>query len=146
MSLVFSTQINTEQELIILTERICDLISKNSVVLLSGSLSSGKTTLVSHFCKLFGIDNVQSPTFAIHQRYSNKNTVIDHFDLYRLESDEDVQASGFYDLLSMPADYKFIEWPERIKERDIQVGQPVYKIVINIVDLSSRQVDVYKVS
>lgn len=146
MTLVFSTQINTEQELIILIEKILDLISKKSIVLLSGGLSAGKTTLVSNFCKSFGIQIIQSPTYAIHHRYSNKKIVIDHFDLYRLETEEDLQSSGFYDLLNIPADYKFIEWPDRVELQDFPAELSLYKISITAVDVNSRQIDIYKIN
>lgn len=146
MTLVFSTQINTEQELIILTEKILHLISRNSIVLLSGGLSAGKTTLVSHFCKLFGIQIIQSPTYAIHHRYSNNKITIDHFDLYRLETEEDVQSSGFYDLLNLPADYKFIEWPDKVGLQDFPKGISLYKISITVVGVDLRQIDIYKIN
>lgn len=145
MTLILSTQTNTEQELINLTEKILSLISRNSIVLLSGSLSAGKTTLVSHFCGLFGIQVIQSPTYAIHHRYSNNKIAIDHFDLYRLESEEDVQSSGFYDLLNVPADYKFIEWPDRVELQDFSIGSSLYKISITVIGESSRQIDLYKI-
>ena len=101
---------------------------------------------MSYFCKLFGIHSAQSPTYPIHQRYVNKNIIIDHFDLYRLESEEDVQSSGFYELLNSSADYKFIEWPERFKVEDIPIEIPIYKIIIKVVGISSRQIDVFKVA
>lgn len=144
MTLVFSIQIKTEQELIILTEKILSLISRNSIVLLFGGLSSGKTTLVSHFCELFGIHIIQSPTYAIHHRYSNNKIAIDHFDLYRLETEEDVQSSGFYDLLNSSADYKFIEWPDRVGMQNLPIGSSLYRIDIAVVDANSRQIDIYK--
>lgn len=144
MTLIFSDQINTEQELAILAEKILSIVSKGSILLLSGGLSSGKTTLVSNFCKIFGIELVQSPTYSIHHRYSNKKIIIDHFDLYRLESEEDIQSSGFFDLLNTDADYKFVEWPDRVKTRDYPVGKPLYMIMIKVEGLDSRQVDIYK--
>lgn len=144
MTLLFNTQINSEQELINLTKKILSMLSKGSVVLLSGDLSAGKTTIVSHFCKIFGIQIIQSPTYSIHQRYSNINTTIDHFDLYRLESEEDIESSGFFDLLHAAADYKFIEWSDRVKNQDFPKGVPIFKILISILDQNSRQIEIYK--
>lgn len=143
---VFSMQINNEKELMIFAEKILTLILKDSIVLLSGPLSAGKTTLVSYLCKLFDLHVIQSPTYSIHHRYSNSKVTIDHFDLYRLQSEEDIQSSGFYDLLADSADYKFIEWPEKISIENFPFGKPLYKITIHIVESGSRQIDVYKIT
>lgn len=146
MKLIFSTQVETEHELTILAEKILSLVSKGSVILLSGGLSAGKTTLVANFCKTFGIDIVQSPTYSIHHHYSNRQVVIDHFDLYRLESEDELQSSGFFDLLHTHADYKFIEWPDRVKMRDYPLDRPIYKIDIRVDGINSRLIDIYQVN
>ena len=50
------------------------------IIILSGTLGSGKTTLVKEFVKSLGLrDEVTSPTFAIQNVYENK---VYHYDLY----------------------------------------------------------------
>ncbi len=146
MTLFYSTQINTEQELNIFAEKLVNILMKGSIVLLSGGLSAGKTTLVANFCKVFGIQLVQSPTYSIHHRYSSKDITIDHFDLYRLESEEDIESSGFYDLLNTESHYKFIEWPDRIKTSDYPQGVPLVMIQINLENENVRLVDLYRIN
>lgn len=144
MNLIFSTQLGTEHELAIFTEKMLNFAPKGSILLLSGGLSAGKTTLVSNFCRFFGLEIVQSPTYSIHHRYSNSRVVIDHYDLYRLESAEDIESAGFFDLLSTEADYKFVEWPDRVKLQDYPQGSMVFLIEIKVDGAGVRLIDVYR--
>lgn len=144
MNLIFSTQLATEHELAIFTEKVLNFAPKGSILLLSGGLSAGKTTLVSNFCRLFGLEIVQSPTYSIHHRYSNSKTVIDHYDLYRLESAEDIESAGFFDLLNTKADYKFVEWPDRVKLQDYPQDAAVFLIEIKVDPSGMRLIDVYR--
>lgn len=61
-----------------------------SIVLLSGELGSGKTTLAKGFFEALGIENsgVKSPTFSYFQEYSSEREKVIHADLYRLGEDE----------------------------------------------------------
>lgn len=89
------------------------------VVLLNASMGSGKTTLISAFCKTLGVrEKVNSPTFAIIQEYkTDRNTMIVHADLYRLKSTQDAIDAGIESLwLSHHYEYIFIEWPKIISE------------------------------
>lgn len=128
MKSIFSVEIKDVRELAALTQRLLQIIPKDSIILLSGDLAAGKTTLVSYFCQHLNLQMVQSPTYAIHQRYSNQSIVVDHFDLYRLEGEDELQASGFYDLLAEPADYNFIEWPERIGFEVFPLDAMVFRV------------------
>ncbi len=150
MQLIFSELVKSETDLSLLAEKLRRAIKINSIILLSGDIAAGKTTFVSAFCKLFGIKMVQSPTYALHQRYTNQSTVIDHsdltvidhsdltvidhFDLYRLKSEEEVQSAGFHDQLNSPANYKFVEWPESVQLQDFPLGVPLYILVFIIID------------
>lgn len=83
---------------------------KRSVVLLSGTLAAGKTEFVKQWGDLESIANVASPTFAIHNQYKKA----EHFDLYRLESLDDLETTGFWDCFLEEEGLIFIEWPERL--------------------------------
>ena len=141
MKSIFSVEIKNVQELGFLTQRLLQIIPRGSIILLSGNLAAGKTTLVSYFCAHLNIHLVQSPTYAIHQRYLYQTTVVDHFDLYRLESEDELQASGFYDLLAEPADYKFIEWPERVSADVFPLGAGVFKVTMQLQNDGVRRVE-----
>lgn len=99
-----------------------------ALLLLSGPLAAGKTTFAGCFCRIQGLPFTQSPTYAIHQRYENAAVRVDHFDLYRLENEDELQAAGVYDLLAEPADYQLIEWPERLHSEDLPLGREIYRL------------------
>ena len=80
------------------------------VILLDGDVGAGKTQLTRWFCEALGVNDVASPTFAIHHRYSGG---VDHVDLYRVASDADLESSGFWDLLKGDR-LLFVEWANRL--------------------------------
>lgn len=146
MKQVYSSIVQNESQLSAEVTNIEKIIRKKSIILLMGELAAGKTTFVINFCNLFGLTSVQSPTYSIHQRYSNALIAIDHFDLYRLTDEDELVSSGFFDLLNLSADYKFIEWPERIKIEDLPLDKRVYKLIIKKTEGTSRKFELYELS
>lgn len=108
-------------------------ISFPCLVLLSGPMGAGKTEFVKSFCHALGIKSVASPTFAIHHRYKGDQSV-DHFDLCRLENEDQLESTGFWDLLSYPEGYIFIEWFERLDLKLLPRQIPTYQINIALND------------
>jgi tRNA threonylcarbamoyladenosine biosynthesis protein TsaE len=91
--------------------RIAERLQPGDVVLLSGDLGSGKTTLIRGACRALGITGpVTSPTFTIGQRYEGGRMPVSHLDLYRLESLEDEDPALLDDYLG-PDGVAFVEWP-----------------------------------
>jgi tRNA threonylcarbamoyladenosine biosynthesis protein TsaE len=88
-----------------------------NIVLLKGDLGAGKTTFVKHFVDYLGgeICDVDSPTFSIVNTYKLNSDTIHHFDLYRLNSAEEIEDIGFMEYIDS-SDLCFIEWPEKIAE------------------------------
>ncbi len=84
------------------------------VVLLDGDLGAGKTQFVRWFVEALGGSEASSPTFAIHQTYRLKDASIDHLDLYRLEGVQDLESTGFWDLLKQDYPLIFVEWAGRL--------------------------------
>ena len=83
------------------------------VVAFFGDLGAGKTTFVRGMCEGIGYTGeVSSPTFAIVHEYVGGKTPLYHFDMYRVESVEDLYACGFYDYLD--TGILAIEWSENI--------------------------------
>jgi len=84
------------------------------LVLLSGELGSGKTTLSKGIISGLGAareEDVTSPTFTLVHVFHNHSKVY-HVDLYRLEEARDIESLALEDALAEPA-VVLIEWPER---------------------------------
>lgn len=85
------------------------------ILTLTGSLGSGKTTLVQALLAAYGIqEQVVSPTFTYLQVYKSAGITIYHFDLYRLASAAAFVQAGFDEYLYQPNSKAIIEWPELI--------------------------------
>ena len=94
-----------------------DQLNPGDVVCLTGDLGAGKTTFVKYVCEALGIkDQVQSPTFNIQLQYKNDKTIVNHFDLYRIEKPEDLEDIGFYEAIEDEA-INFVEWAEKFKDQ-----------------------------
>jgi tRNA threonylcarbamoyladenosine biosynthesis protein TsaE len=85
------------------------------VVALVGPLGAGKTAFVQGLAEGLGVDPalVASPTFAIASEYPERDGLrLVHADLYRLESEAELEATGFRDLL-VPEVVLAVEWADR---------------------------------
>jgi len=90
--------------------RIAAGLRPGDVVLVSGELGSGKTTLIRGACRELGVtEPVTSPTFTIGRRYRGR-VPVSHLDLYRLEGLEDEDPGLLDDYLTEDA-VAFVEWP-----------------------------------
>jgi len=85
---------------------------ESKVVLFHAPMGAGKTTLIKSLCKQLGVeDEVSSPTFSLVNEYKGTSTDIIHFDLYRLETNDQLMDIGFDYYLEKDA-FCLIEWPE----------------------------------
>lgn len=83
------------------------------VIGLSGDLGAGKTQLVKGLARGLGITaRVSSPTFALVNLYEGGRLPLNHLDLYRLETPEQVRGAGLEEFFS-PAGVSVVEWVER---------------------------------
>ena len=85
----------------------------------------GKTAFTRGLCKGLGIDaEVSSPTFALVHEYHGRSSTLYHFDMYRVESWDDLYATGFFDFYETGG-ILAVEWSENIEnalpERTIRV-------------------------
>ena len=101
------------------TLKIGKAIARNlrggEIILLSGCLGAGKTVLAKGIAQGLGIDkdNVISPTIVLLRVHQGKH-LLQHFDLYRLRTIEDIFALGYEEYFYSQA-VTLIEWPERLK-------------------------------
>ena len=90
--------------------RLAAGLRPGDVVLVSGELGSGKTTLIRGACRELGVaERVISPTFTIGRRYRGR-VPVSHLDLYRLEA-LDAEDPGLLDDYLTPDAVAFVEWP-----------------------------------
>jgi tRNA threonylcarbamoyladenosine biosynthesis protein TsaE len=91
--------------------RLAAELAPGDVVLVSGELGSGKTTLIRGACRALGVSGaVVSPTFTIGRRYRGRMP-ISHLDLYRIE-DLGIEDPALLDDYLTHDSVAFIEWPE----------------------------------
>ncbi|MGJ3251977.1 MAG: tRNA (adenosine(37)-N6)-threonylcarbamoyltransferase complex ATPase subunit type 1 TsaE [Elainellaceae cyanobacterium] len=91
-----------------------------TVILLEGTLGSGKTTLVQGMGKGLGIsDSIVSPTFTLINEYSDGRIPLYHLDLYRLSPNEvgSLYPELYWDGQEYPSGITAIEWADRLPYR-----------------------------
>ena len=101
------------------TEKIAEEIAKNvksgDSVALFGGLGMGKTAFTRGFAKGLGFTGeVSSPTFAIINEYRGGKLHIYHFDMYRIESFDDLYSTNYFEYLDMGG-VVITEWSENIE-------------------------------
>jgi tRNA threonylcarbamoyladenosine biosynthesis protein TsaE len=90
--------------------RIAADLHPGDVVVISGDLGTGKTTLIRGACRALGVEEqVVSPTFTIGRRYRGRVPVA-HLDLYRLADLEGEEPALLDDYLDSET-VTFVEWP-----------------------------------
>ncbi len=114
---MYTVNISNEDELSSVAINIINLLSDKRILLFSGEMGSGKTTLIKFICKHLGVlDLVNSPTFSIVNEYRTINKeIIYHFDFYRIKDSKEVFDMGYEEYFFSSA-YCFVEWPEKVKE------------------------------
>lgn len=109
---------NSSDETIAKGREIAAKLRPPVLVLLSGDLGSGKTTLSKGIISGLGAakeEEVTSPTFTLVHVFQN-HCKIYHVDLYRVENFHDLESLGLEDALSEKA-IVIIEWSERFTFR-----------------------------
>jgi tRNA threonylcarbamoyladenosine biosynthesis protein TsaE len=87
------------------------------VLLLSGDLGAGKTTLSQAVCRGLGVtEPVTSPTFTLVHEYAGASGPVRHLDLYRLRGARELDTLGWDECFSADA-VVLVEWPERADGR-----------------------------
>ena len=92
-------------------------LTAGSVLLLTGELGSGKTTLVQGLARGLDIDDaIVSPTFTIINEYFGGRLPLYHLDLYRLSTSEvnDLQLESYWSGIETQLGIVAIEWAQRL--------------------------------
>jgi tRNA threonylcarbamoyladenosine biosynthesis protein TsaE len=110
------------------------------LILLTGDLGSGKTTLTKGIVAGLGAaseDEVTSPTFTLVHVYG-KPAKVYHADLYRIESFHDFETLGLEDVFAKPA-IVILEWSERFP---LQSPWPQVRIQLEHLGRDARRISI----
>ena len=113
---MFTCITNSPEETGHLAELVGQKIREGTVLCLEGDLGAGKTLFVQSLAKTLGVEgDVTSPTFNLMNVYEGICRIY-HFDLYRLETEEELEDIGFYEYTEEPEGIVVIEWPDKFPE------------------------------
>lgn len=105
---------NSVDETISIAEEFAKQLKIGDTILYTGEMGAGKTHFTKGIAKYFGIERgVSSPTFALVNEYIGSETNVFHFDLFRINSYDDLYAIGFFDYFDRDG-ILAVEWSENI--------------------------------
>lgn len=106
---------HSRAETVALGARLADVLQGGELIAFTGGLGAGKTAFCEGLAQGLGCtDPASSPTFAIVNYYRGPRPLA-HFDLYRIHTEEDLYAAGFYDYLDQGA-IVAAEWSENLAD------------------------------
>lgn len=112
----YKIPINNLNETILVGKILGSLLKPNLIIGLDGDIGCGKTHLTKGIALGLKIDDIiKSPTFNLINEYTNKNISLYHFDVYRLNSIDELFLIGFDEYLKNDG-IKIIEWSSLIKQ------------------------------
>ena len=131
---------NSVEETIAAAEEVAASLSAGDIILYEGDMGAGKTHFTKGIAKYLGIDDeITSPTFALVNEYYG-DVPLFHFDLYRIESYDDLYAIGFFDYLDRGGIIA-AEWSENIAELKGELGD-VISVCIEKLSETGRRITV----
>ena len=112
--------ISSEKKLKEFANNLSSELKQGDIFFLFGEMGVGKTTFVKFLINNMQIrfkqkpSEVTSPTFNIMNEYDIEGLSIKHYDLYRLQSTEELKDLNLFDINDKSI--LFIEWPQIIKK------------------------------
>jgi tRNA threonylcarbamoyladenosine biosynthesis protein TsaE len=110
----------SEAGTVALGELLTELLRPPKLVVLRGDLGAGKTTLVRGMAAALGAaaSEVSSPTFTlVHEypvnRFQGRRTRLVHLDLYRLETERELEGIGLWEFVDEPETLVMVEWGDK---------------------------------
>ena len=106
-----------------------------------GDLGAGKTAFVRGVALVIAPDyDVSSPTYTIVNEYGDDEKKLCHFDMYRIDSEDDLESIGFYDYTDCII---IAEWSEKIP---FALPDTYYTVSIEKVSETDRLITIEKLS
>ena len=97
-----------------LAKKIEECGISRAFIAMRGEMGVGKTAFVRGFASELGISNVKSPTYTVVNEYRGRKNIY-HFDMYRIESEDDLYSIGFDDYVDRDG-YCIAEWSENVED------------------------------
>lgn len=135
---------NSEQDTEEIAANFADALSSGDTVMLNGDLGAGKSVFARALIRALSGDKgliVPSPTYTLVESYDTHKGPVNHFDLYRLQSPDEIHDLGWDDMIGQSI--CIIEWPERLEHYTPQSyidmtitkdGETTRRITINKMD------------
>jgi tRNA threonylcarbamoyladenosine biosynthesis protein TsaE len=107
----------TEEETRALARDLAEAIADTATLSLEGPLGAGKTCFVQGLAEGLGLDRamVSSPTFTLVHEYPGGRIPFVHFDLYRLDSAQELTGLGYEEYFQFPG-LRAIEWGDKFAD------------------------------
>ncbi len=88
------------------------LLQDGDFIQLNGQIGAGKTSFVKGLALGLGFgDDITSPTFNIMNEYNKEDVTLKHFDLYRLQTESELDETGFFEYIEQKG-IKVVEWSD----------------------------------
>ncbi len=124
-------KLSSEKKTEELASQLLEKLKPGSIVFLYGEIGVGKTTFVRYLINKFQMNDeleiteVTSPTFNILNEYQLNNFKINHYDLFRVKSTEEIRNLDLFE--DTKYSITLIEWPEIIKKRPNNLIELVFE-------------------
>ena len=123
--------LSSEEKTEKLAARFFKKIKPGDIVFLYGEIGVGKTTFIKYLINRFQKENnleiteVTSPTFNLLNEYKINQTKINHYDLFRLKSSDEIKNLDLFE--DQKDTITLIEWPEMIKKKPENLIELIFK-------------------
>ncbi len=119
-----------------LGEKLAGHLHGGEIIAFRGGMGAGKTTFCRGLAKGLGVlDEVSSPSYALVHLYRGQPALA-HFDAWRIQSPEDLEAAGFYEYLEQGA-VLAVEWSENLAG---WLEEPVIRVQMCLLPDGGREI------
>ena len=139
---MFTEITHSPYETIRLAEKVGKRIREGTVLCLDGELGAGKTLFVQSMARTLGVEGeVTSPTFNLMNIYEGICPIF-HFDLYRLNNEEELEDIGFYEYIEVSEGIVVIEWSDKFPDSLPEEMRPMARnICESYLEVAARLMD-----
>ena len=122
-------------------EKFAETLTGGEVIAFKGSMGMGKTCFTRGLARGLGFGGqVTSPTFALVNEYIGGRLPVYHFDMFRIDTWEDLYSCGWFDYIEQGG-VMVAEWSENIEEA---LPDDVITIEISRINDEKRKITVRK--